>query len=244
MTALSKTFASARPATAAPTIISVGEDRRSSASQRVHEALRERIVSLDLAPGEHVSRTDIAARYGVSQTPVRDAMMKLEEEGLIVVRPQSKTEVSRIDVDHARKTQFLRLSVELEVTRRLSLSADPAAAVLQARRILAQQRTALETGDMELFRALDSYFHYALCEAAGVGDLWRMIAARSGHIDRLRALNLPDPGKPASILDHHLSIVDAVAAGDMAGAEEAVREHLSGTLAAVDQIVADHPDYF
>ncbi|MDN3722533.1 FCD domain-containing protein [Roseibium salinum] len=79
---------------------------------------------------------------------------------------------------------------------------------------------------------------------AGVANLWRLIDSRSGHIDRLRNLNLPDPGKPANIMHYHDEIVNAIEAGDAAAAEKAVREHLSGTLAAVDQIMAHHPDFF
>jgi len=217
--------------------------KRISVSQQIQEALRARIVSLELAPGENLSRAEIAAHYGVSQTPVRDAMMKLEEEGLLDIYPQSKTEVSRIDVEQARETQFLRLSLELEVTRRLAQKKDPALTA-PARKILRLQETALADDDLGLFATLDRCFHFSLCRAAGVGNLWQLVASRSGHIDRLRNLNLPDPGKPANILHYHRLILDAIEAGDTAATEDAVRAHLSGTLEAVDQIVARHPEYF
>lgn len=217
--------------------------RRVSASQQIHEDLRERIVTLELAPGRPLSRPELADQYDVSQTPVRDAMMRLEEEGLLVVRPQSRTEVSKIDVAQARETQFLRLSVELEVARRLAAARDPAKTA-PARRILAQQETALAVGDIEHFARLDRAFHHALCDAAGVGELWRLIASRSGHIDRLRNLNLPDPGKPAEILVYHHRILDAIEAGDAGLAETAVRGHLAGTLASVSQIMTRWPSYF
>jgi DNA-binding GntR family transcriptional regulator len=217
--------------------------RRVSVSQQIQESLRARIVSLELAPGQGLSRSEIAAHYGVSQTPVRDALMKLEEEGLLDIYPQSKTEVSRIDVDQARETQFLRLSLELEVTRRLAQKKDPSATAA-ARRILGLQKEALADGDLGLFANLDRRFHASLCEAGGVGGLWALVASRSGHIDRLRNLNLPDPGKPANILHYHGLILDTIESGDTAAAETAVRDHLSGTLDAVDQIVARHPEYF
>lgn len=217
--------------------------RKISASQQIHDALWERIVSLELQPGQNLSRQEIAEHYRVSQTPVRDAMMRLEEEGLLVVRPQSKTEVSRIDIAHARETQFLRLSLELEVVRSLVLRND-AALLAATRRILAQQETALATGDMALFMRLDRLFHFSLCDAAGVGTLWQVIAARSGHIDRLRNLNLPDPGKPNNILAYHRRILAAIEAADLEASVTAVREHLSGTLAAVDAIKERSPQFF
>ena len=170
-------------------------------------------------------------------------MLKLEEDGLLVIYPQSKTEVSRIDVVQARETQFLRLSIELEVTRRLALDGGEKR-LAPAREMLARQGAALAAGDLDSFAELDHRFHGALCEAVGVAPLWRLVTSRSGHIDRLRNLNLPDPGKPAEILKYHGCILDAIAAGDLSGAETAVREHLSGTLATVDEIIARFPDYF
>ena len=215
--------------------------RRASASQQIHDALRERIISLELAPGQNLSRIALSEFYGVSQTPVRDAMLKLEEEGLLVIFPQSKTEVSRIDVDHARETQFLRLSLELEVVRRLVRDGSSIAA---AHAVLARQERALADGDLDQFVNLDRDFHQSLCQAAGVGNLWELISSRSGHIDRLRNLNLPDPGKPANIIGYHHAILDAIKRSDVDELEKAVREHLSGTLAMADQIVARYPDYF
>lgn len=69
-------------------------------------------------------------------------------------------------------------------------------------------------------------------------------SARCGNIDRLRNLNLPDPGKTADIVHYHSRILSTIEAGDTAAVETAVREHLSGTLATIGQIAARHPDYF
>ncbi|MDQ0314317.1 GntR family transcriptional regulator [Amorphus orientalis] len=217
--------------------------RRISASDQIHAALRERIVSLELKPGQNLSRSETAEFYGVSQTPVRDAMLKLQQDGLLVIYPQSKTEVSRIDVEQARETQFLRLSIELEVARILAAAGEPQL-LAATRRVLDEQEAALAEGDLDLFSRLDRQFHRSLCEAAGVVNLWLLVTARSGHIDRLRNLNLPEPGKVSNIVHYHRQILAAIEAGDRAGTEEAVRGHLSGTLAAVDEIRDRHPDYF
>lgn len=217
--------------------------RRISVSQQIQESLRARIISLDLKPGLSLSRTDLASHYGVSQTPVRDAMMKLEEEGLLTIYPQSKTEVSKIDVDHARETQFLRLSLELEVTRTLTRQEDKSS-IAPARQILKLQETAHAEGDLGLFATFDKRFHLSLFKAVGLASLCQLVASRSGHIDRLRNLNLPDPGKPASILRYHGLILAGIEASDETATETAVREHLSGTLQQVDQIVARNPAFF
>ena len=218
--------------------------RRTSTAHQLYDLLRGRIIALELPPGLQLSRNDLAAGYGVSQTPVRDALQMLEKEGLVVIFPQSRTEVTRIDLKQARETQFLRMSLELEVVRALATEAGQPA-VGQAMRIVRQQETALTVdGDLARFGQLDRQFHQMLFEAAGVPDLWQVVQSRSGHIDRLRRLNLMDPGKAATILAAHTEILDHMKALDVAGAQDAVRRHLSGTLAKVDDIRRAHAHYF
>ena len=218
--------------------------RRTSTAHQLYDLLRGRIIALELPPGLQLSRNDLAAGYGVSQTPVRDALQMLEKEGLVVIFPQSRTEVTRIDLKQARETQFLRMSLELEVVRALATEAGQPA-VGQAMRIVRQQETALTVdGDLARFGQLDRQFHQMLFEAAGVPDLWQVVQSRSGHIDRLRRLNLMDPGKAATILAAHTEILDRMKALDVAGAKDAVRRHLSGTLAKVDDIRRAHAHYF
>jgi len=217
--------------------------RRASASVALHDSLRERILNLDLAPGQYISRSEIAAEYQVSLTPVRDALIKLEEEGLIHIYPQSKTEVSKIDLAHAQETHFLRLSLELEVVRRLAAMGG-SAPIQAARSSLAQQIAAHDANDLSSFVRLDRTFHKALYEAIGVEALSSVIEARSGHIDRLRKLNLPAPGKSESIVDCHTRILAAIERGEVEGACAVLREHLSGTLAMADEIRKRNPDFF
>ncbi|MEN3162978.1 GntR family transcriptional regulator [Tistrella mobilis] len=219
-------------------------DRRPLASQGIYAALRRRIIDLELKPGALLSRTQLAEEYAVSQTPVRDAFLRLEREKLVEIFPQSRTVVAKIDIAHARETQFLRLAIEIEVAKTIARHQTPADLTAYARRLLHLQGQAFADGDIERFSILDRHFHLALYDAVGHPDLWYMIAERSGHIDRLRALNLVDPGKAQGILDYHGRILDRIDAGDTAGVEEAVRGHLSGTLSAVARIMERHPDYF
>lgn len=218
--------------------------RKTLASQQIYHDLRDRIVTLRLTPGANLSRPELAESYSVSQTPVRDAFLRLEQEGLVQIFPQSRTLVAKIDVEHARETQFLRLGLELEVTR--ILAEDPEKKRLTAaRRILSLQRLALEEEeDLGRFDALDSRFHAALCEAVGVPALWDLVAARSGHIARLRRLNLPDPGKAPGVLEQHTALLAAIEASDLEQTEVIVRRHLAGTLRTVDAIRARYPEYF
>ena len=213
------------------------------AAARVYAGIRAQIISLALAPHATLVRTEIAETYGVSQSPIREAIHQLEQEGLVVSFPQSKTVVAGIDVEHARETQFLRMAIELEVAHTLAKRAKPEL-LGPARRILAMQKLAGDDLDIDEFTALDKLFHSSLFEAAGVPALYHLISSRSGHIDRLRRLNLPDPGKIASVLQHHHDILATISAGDLIAVERAVRAHLSGTLAAAQHIREQYPQYF
>ena len=217
-------------------------DRSRHAAPQVFDKLRESIIGLELSPGTVLSRADLATRFGISQTPVRDALIRLGEEGLVDIFPQHATVVSRIDVGSARQVHFLRRSIELEVVRTLAEQPEPAL-IAKLRTQLKLQSALVDTTDYAEFVAADQAFHQALYEAAQVPDLWRLTRRMSGHLDRLRRLHLPAKGKTRAVVRDHTAIVDAIAAGNAAKAQDALREHLSGTLATVDAICAKYPDY-
>ena len=219
-------------------------DRTRQAAPQVFGWLRESILSLELAPGTALSRTELAERFELSQTPVRDALLQLSQEGLVDIFPQHATLVSRIDIASATQAHFLRCAIELEVVRTLALARTDAGAVLRAR-LTAQVdlQAALATADTEEFIASDQAFHRLMYEAAGVPDLYELVRRRSGHLDRLRRLDLPSPGKAERVVRDHRAIVAALAVHDPEAAQAALRAHLSGTLGRIDDIRARHPDY-
>ncbi|MEO9135504.1 MAG: GntR family transcriptional regulator [Casimicrobiaceae bacterium] len=217
-------------------------DRSRHAAPQVVDYLRDRIIGLELAPGTVLSRGDLAAQFGLSQTPVRDALMRLAEEGLVDIFPQHKTVVSRIDIRSALQAHFLRRSIELEVVRTLAQASD-AGLVKQLRATIAQQSALLETHDYRQFVRTDQSFHRQMYDAANVANLWDTVRRQSGHIDRLRRLHLPAPGKAPEIIREHTRIVDAIARADPQSADRRVREHLSGTMSRADAIRARYPGY-
>jgi DNA-binding GntR family transcriptional regulator len=217
-------------------------DRARRAAPQVYEWLRDRIITLDYAPGTTLSRTELVKRFALSQTPIRDALMRLAGEGLVDIFPQSTTRVSPIDLRQAIQTHFLRRSLEVEIVRSLALeTAKPFIARLKA--IVAEQRRQYAAADLAGFEANDKAFHRLLYESANVPDMWTLIRDRSGHIDRLRRLDLPSPGKIEQILASHTGIVAAIEESDATAAQDRLREHLSGTLSHIDGIRAAYPSY-
>jgi DNA-binding GntR family transcriptional regulator len=217
-------------------------DRSRHAAPQIFEHLREMIVSMTLIPGTVLSRTELAAQYGISQTPVRDALMRLGEEGLVDIFAQHATVVSSIDVRLARHAHFLRRSIELEVVSTLATTADPVL-ITTLKASLNRQRVMLEAEDFMEFSLSDQAFHRQMYEAAEVPDLWPLVRRQSGHLDRLRRLHRPAPGKANAILQDRASIVEAIAKGDPVEAQKSLRQHLSGTLSIIEDIRTRFPSY-
>jgi DNA-binding GntR family transcriptional regulator len=218
-------------------------DRSQQAARQVFEHLRDMIVSLALAPGTALSRAALQEQFGLSSTPIRDALMRLEQEGLVEVFPQSGTIVSLIDVPLARQAQFLRRSIEQEAVRVLATAHD-AALIDRLEGIIREQRVLAKRGDLETFNQADLGFHKVLYDAAGVPDLWFLVRRRSGHIDRIRRLHLPIGRKASEIMSDHAAIVRAIAQRKPAAAQTALRDHLSRSLAFTDELRARFPGYF
>jgi GntR family transcriptional regulator, rspAB operon transcriptional repressor len=217
-------------------------DRTRQVAHQIHEILRDRILSVDLVPGTILSRASLQLEFGVSQTPVRDALMRLEEEGIVEVFPQYATVVARIDIGHARQAQFLRLSIELEAVRRLTQET-PQQLAKDLEEILARQRHVASPRTYDSFDTLDKDFHRKIYEYANILNLWSTVRRQSVHLDRLRRLNLPMPGKMQNVLNDHQDIVDAIKSGHKEAATTALRKHLSGTLSIIDLISEQFPDY-
>jgi DNA-binding GntR family transcriptional regulator len=218
-------------------------DRSRQAAPQVSDVLRARILSLDLVPGTVLSRVDLQAEFGLSSTPIREALLLLAGEGLVDIFPQHATLVAPIDLTQAQQTQFLRRSIELEIVRHLALSQDRAflAALEES---LKEQEFIASRKDLDRFMAADLAFHRQMYEAAGVPDLWPMLRRQTGHVDRIRRLHLPSAGKVEQILADHTALVKAIAARNAPEAQEVLRGHLSRSLSLTGEMRVQHPDYF
>lgn len=218
-------------------------DRKRPLTAQVYEILRTRIITLDLKPGATVSKSALARSMGISQTPVREAILRLEEEGLVDVFPQSRTAVTLLDLRQAREVQIMRITIEAELARALAGKADKELIATLAARIDEQTDT-LEREDFEAFARADAEFHAAQYRFCQVGGLWDLVMRRRGHMDRFRRLYLPVHDKERQVLIEHKAIFKAIKAGKPEDAAETTQHHLSRTFQVCEQIVAAHPDYF
>jgi GntR family transcriptional regulator, rspAB operon transcriptional repressor len=210
---------------------------------KVFDQLREMIIALELAPGATLDRQELQEIFGVSSTPVRDQLLRLSEEGLVEIVPQSATRVSLIDISKAREAQFLRRALEIEVAK-IVCDLPEKQFVQDLREIVDRQRECANKSNLREFDALDGAFHKRLFEAAGVSDLYALIRQRSGHIDRIRRLHLPVAGKTREVIRDHELIVKAIARSKTDEAQFRVRDHLSRSLAYSPKLREKYPTYF
>jgi DNA-binding GntR family transcriptional regulator len=216
-------------------------DRSRNATIQVFDHLRAQIVSLAIMPGTVLARAQLSDYFKLSQSPIREALIRLEEERLVDIFPQHQTCVRGIDLASARQAHFLRLSVELETVNVLARVPNPLLekALLA---MVARQRAFLEDDDLDNFTRLDMEFHRLMYEEAALPDLWLAMRSRSGNLDRLRRLHLPLNSKANSILSQHGEIARCIGRGDVAGAQLVVRTHLSGTLDALEALRTRFPE--
>ncbi len=214
-----------------------------SATDRVFQALYDAVISLQLPPGTKVSEVEVARQLAVSRQPVRDAFFRLGALGFLAIRPQRPTLITPISEQAVRDAVFTRTALEAECLRAISApgTAPEAGAALRAE--LSRQAAALPQSDTAGYHALDEDFHRKLCQLAGHAHVWSVIREQKAHMDRVRYLSLSEQRKQR-VLDEHTAIVEAVAAGDGAAAEAALRAHLNGVLTVLPELRARHPDYF
>lgn len=221
---------------------STANDRRTSVDV-IFDHLHEAIQSLKLLPGDKISEADIAAQFGVSRQPVRDAFSRLGSMDLLLIRPQRATEVKRFAAREIEKSRFVRAAVESEVLRRAARHCTPVdTARMQA--CLGVQKAIVDAQKYEEFGALDYDFHKTLCEIAQVPYAFEVISAEKANVDRLCMLSLSKEDRIEQLYQDHKAIAQAIDAHDEQAAVDAGMIHLSRLDATIEAISTQHPDYF
>ena len=218
-------------------------DRRLSGAHQIYDYLRSDIINFTLKPGSVISKKEAAAVFGTSQTPVRDALLRLEAESLVDIAPQSKTTVSLISIQDAREVNFLRISVEIAVVRKLCTIAK-GRGLEELEAWVERQKTEMKAGNQSTFRLADCSFHAEMFRMAGVEGLVSLIDSRRGHFDRILGLFLRQTDRRIPVIEEHSAIIEAIRSGKPDKAEKVIRIHLEKSLSIVDEIRERHPDYF
>jgi len=219
-----------------------GSVRRTSVDD-VFDYLHEQIVTLKLKPGDRISEAEIAAEFGVSRQPVRDAFSRLANLDLLLIRPQRATEVRRFSMREIEKARFVRAAIETEVLRRACTHCDATGAA-QLDAALIQQDAACETRDAERFGKLDYEFHEVLCGIAKADYAFDVILEEKAKVDRLCMLAMEKEQRMPELIADHREIAEAVKAQDPEAAVKAGLKHLSRLDDTIARISATNANYF
>ena len=184
----------------------------------VFNTLRQAIITGEFAPGERLMEIALANRLGVSRTPVREAIRKLELEGLVVMIPRKGAEVARITEKDLRDVLEVRCSLE-------ELAAELAAEKLD--QALVEFESAIESGDNAAIADSDMEFHDIIFDATGNPRLIQIIGNLREQFYRYRLEYVKDTDYHIVLLNEHKELVNAIRAGKKEEARKIMKKHIT-----------------
>jgi DNA-binding GntR family transcriptional regulator len=218
-------------------LAALGVDAR-QLDQRIYDALRERILTRELAPGTSLATRDLAARLGVSVTPVRDALRRLQADGLVQIRGRGETTVTRLGPEDIDDIFDLRLALEVHAVR-AGIARLPQDELDRLRGLLAAAARTFR-GDRYLdypaLIRLDGDYHRALVRGAGNARLTAVHESLGAHVQIARVYFTRER-RPQGTHAEHLAIMDAYVRRDAAGAAAAVAAHIENTRKHILQLL-------
>lgn len=213
--------------TTPPALDTLGGDH-STLTSRALDALRAAIVDGRLAPGERYSVAQLAERFGVSRTPVREALLVLERQGVVRFERNRGVRVLETTAHDLEEVFALRLLLEVPATRRACELLDAAGMAALECELAAMERLAREA-DEGAFMAHDRRFHEIVLESSGNRRLTAIVGQLRDSVRFRGASTVGRSRDLQAILEEHVAILDALRAGDARGAANAMRRHLRTT---------------
>ena len=218
-------------------------NRQKIITPQIYQFLQSAIVSVQLIPGEGLKEKDIIENLGVSRTPIREAMLRLEDEGLIDIYPQSGTYVSKIKIESVKESQFIREAMECAVVRYAAINKTDQL-IKKLSKKLQGYEDAIDSGDQEWMFLMDEEFHRTLADFCFQPRLWRITNLAKSHMDRVRHLSLTITERQPKVLEEHKTIFKNIIDSDQNQAEKSMRKHLNYFIYDLEQIQSKKPEYF
>ncbi|MBQ9909451.1 MAG: GntR family transcriptional regulator [Treponema sp.] len=215
----------------------------SSVQSAVYTALRNNIMSLQLKPGTTMSTQKIAEKLNVSRTPVREAFIRLQRDGLLDIFPQKETTVSRIDFSKVEQERFIRESLEI-ANAELFVKKVTKQDISELELNLEQQRATVQSCDYNALLQLDNVFHEYMFRATGQNVAWETIQATSNHYARIRLITVWNKDIMMETILQHQKILSAIQEQNLDFAKIYIKAHLHRLENQVQQLLEDYPDYF
>lgn len=204
--------------------------------------IKDNIINLELAPESLISEAELAAKLGLSRTPVREALLELDKVRIIQIVPQKRSRVAPIDYQLVEESCFMREALERSLLQLLcgTVESMDFSALEENVRL---QYFHLERKDFRTLMQLDDRFHAILFELAQKSQVYRLIQDLTIHFDRVRWMAL-ESVKELRIVQDHERILEAVKARDGRMADMLLQKHLSRYKFDAADIRRKFPQYF
>ncbi len=217
-----------------------------SAREAAYRTLWDRIITMELKPGDPLNDRQLAEELGTSRTPVREALIMLNIAHMVTIKPQSGTYVAPINLKLMRLEQYARFTLEKDILLRLCPSRTDAQLAAYRENIRLYEELSREICTPAVNGRLlevDNAFHRLAFEFCGMEDHLDHMLSTFKHIERLRMFSLMT-GENESVPLQHGRIADALEARDAAALEAALSEHLRRYEESVREARRTNPDYF
>jgi DNA-binding GntR family transcriptional regulator len=205
---------------------------RGAAKDRAHDYVKRQVLTGVFPGGELISEGEVAAALGMSRTPVREAFLRLEAEGLLRLYPQRGALVVPVSSEEARAVIEARLVLEKFAAAKV-IGRGPAACAAVFGRLsteLQRQRDAAAKPDWEEFSDADRAFHSVTFQASGNAIMAGFYSSLRDRQMRMNRELVMHDERVTTIMDEHRVIAEALRDGDLQRTEEAVRTHLASTM--------------
>ena len=215
-----------------------------NARDTAYHYITGKIIRMEYKPGKALSDKSIAEELSMSRTPVREALILLAFNNMVVIKPQSGTFVAPISLERTAMEQFKRYALEKEIISRACAKLTPEI-TRRYRSNLEQSEKALESGctDKDILHTLDNEFHHIAFSAVGMDELYYEMYYNMQHIERFRMLSLGVRGW-SDICTEHRQIANAIIDGNHTAAMFYIDRHLSHYREEIDLIQSSFPEYF
>lgn len=208
---------------------------RDKLSEQVYQRLKSELHEFSFTPGQRLSETALAGQMGVSRTPVREALTRLRDEGLVEVESKTGWFVCPIDFDRLDQLYDLRVLLELDAVARLAQSESPETLLAPLRQVWLLP-AAERLRDGQAVGELDERFHSALVSAAGNDEITRVHSEVTSRIRVVRRLDFTREDRIDATYQEHARILRAVLQRKVDQAKMLLRAHIEQSKAEVRSI--------
>lgn len=215
------------------------EPLRQKSTDRVYMALRRKVIDSELAPGSQHLEQELAIMLGVSRTPLREALLRLRNEGLLEIIPRHGVRIIPMSVADMKEIYQVLVSLESVAAATLAAQSPPNAALDDLDTLYARMAARLRGGDITGWALEDERFHLRIVELAGNRRLREIVSNcwDQAHRARMFTLRMQTHPQPAQSMKEHQQIISALRKGDAAKAENLLRAHRKRGLARQIDII-------